>query len=350
MATQPINAGAVTLLDLAKSLDPDGKPAKVAELLDQNVSAIQDIPFMQGNLTTGNRSTVRTGLPEIFWRRAYKGIPPSKSTRAQVDDACGVMEARAEVDTLILRLYENPSSFRLSEAKAFIESMGQNFLKTMFYGDSSVSPDQFHGLTPRYNTRNAAVPISRNVLNAGGTGSDNMSIWLVCWGEDTVTGMYPKNTQGGLQQKDLGEYDATDPDGNRYRVVGDMYTWDVGLTVRDWRYAVRIANVDMSDLIAGTGTQALTASTNVLKMMIEAMALIPNGGKGRPVFYARREATTALAKMSLDKSAPGVLSIERATDQLGAVRPGFAGEGTLSFMGVPIRTVDQLLATESVVN
>lgn len=350
MAKQPIPIGAVTLLDLAKSLDPDGKPAKVAELLDQNVEAIQDVPFMQGNLTTGNRSTVRTGLPNIFWRRAYKGIPPSKSTRAQVDDACGVMEARAEVDTLILRLYENPSAYRLSEAKAFIEAMGQKFLQTLFYGDSSISPDQFHGLTPRYNTRDANTPISRNVLSAGGAGADNTSLWLVCWGDDTVTGIYPKNTQAGLTQKDLGEYDAKDADGNAYRVVGDMYTWDVGLAVRDWRYAVRIANVDMSDLIGVTGTQALTASTNILKMMIEAMALIPNGGKGRPVFYARREVTTALAKMALDKSSPGVLSIERATDQLGAVRPGFAGEGTLKFMGVPIRTVDQLLATEAVVS
>jgi hypothetical protein len=29
----------------------------------------------------------------------YQGVPPSKSVRAQVEDACGMLETRSEVDS-----------------------------------------------------------------------------------------------------------------------------------------------------------------------------------------------------------------------------------------------------------
>lgn len=343
MATLPSRAGAVTLLDFAKSLDPNGKTATVVELLNQTNALLGDMPWIEGNLPTGHRTTVRTGLPSVVWRQLYGGVPPSKSLRAQVDDACGMLEARSEVDTDLLALNGNESAFRLQEAAAFLEAMNQAMIAAMLYNDTAVNPERPFGLAPRYSSLSAAS--GRNVLDAGGSGSDNTSIWLICWGADTVHGIFPKGTKAGIEHKDLGEIDAFDASNNRYRAMADVWKWKCGLSVRDWRYAVRIANVDISDTIGVTGTQALTARTNIIYQMMLALNQIPFMGKGTPVFYASRKIKAYLQMMALDKTA-NVLGIQQGASQFG--KPGIASvEGDMTFFGIPVRTVDALLESEA---
>lgn len=344
MATLP-KAGAVTLLDFAKSLDPDGKTATVVELLNQSNEILLDMPWIEGNLPTGHRTTVRTGLPTSVWRQLYQGVPASKSLRAQIEDACGMLETRAEVDKDIAELNGNTAEFRLSEAQAFLESMNQTMASTLFYGDTTVNPERFMGLTPRFSAISGATN-GQNIIDAGGTGSDNTSIWLVVWGKNTVHGIFPKGSKAGLQHEDLGLIDAFDANQNRFRAYADHWQWKCGMSVRDWRYVVRIANVKMSDLTGVTGTQALTAATSVLKLMAKAMARIPFMGMGTPVFYASRTVKEMLAIMAMDKS-QNALSFADAIQQFGNVAPGSVAQGGVRYLGVPVRTVDQLLATEA---
>ena len=346
MATLPTQGGVVTLADWAKTRDPDGTTAAVIEMMNQNNTALQDVLWKEGNLPTGHQTTVRTGLPQGTWRKLNYGVQPTKSNRAQITDTCGLLEDRSQVDIDIADLNGNSAAFRLSEAEAHVEGLTQQWLNTLFYGDTDVYPERFTGLSPRYNTMNTAVPVSQNVLDAGGTGSDNTSIWLVVWGENTVCGIYPNGSKAGLEHKDLGEIDATDDAGGKYRVLADLWKWKSGLSVRDWRYAVRIANIDVSDLKGMTGTQADTAATNIVDMMIRAMAVIPNIGKGRPVFYMGRGAVAALPLLA-KKAAQAVLAIQPGANQFGTITPGFAGAGNMSFLGVPIRTTDALLNTEA---
>src|SRR4051812_38360938 len=96
MAT--VGGTVLTLADYAKRLDPDGKVARVIEMLNQQSGVITDVLWKEGNLPTGNRTTVRTGLPTAYWRLMNVGVPPSKSRTAQVDEQAGRMEAWAEVD------------------------------------------------------------------------------------------------------------------------------------------------------------------------------------------------------------------------------------------------------------
>lgn len=346
MATLPSKAGAVTLTDFAKSIDPNGSTAAVIELLNQSNEILTDIPWLEGNLPTGHRSTIRTGIPTPTWRKMYQGVQPSKSTRAQVDDTTGELQARNEIDTSIAALNGNTVQFRMSEAQAEIEGMNEQFAETLIYGDTAVNPERFMGLAARYNTLAAATASSKNIIDAGGTGTDNTSVWLVVWGENTITGIYPKGSMAGLEHKDLGEIDAFDAGNLRYRAFADLWTWKCGLTVRDWRYAVRIANIDTSDLVAQSGTQAATASTALIKTMIRAMARIPMMGMGRPVFYANRTVKEFLSIAALDKS-NSVLGVAAATNQFGTVGPGSVNNGTLNFLGIPVRTVDRLLTTEA---
>src|SRR5581483_9868501 len=240
-------SGKVTLLDIAKALDPNGRVADVAELLTQTNEILLDMPFMEGNLQTGHEGTVRTGLPVAIWRQMYQGVPPSKSARAKVTDAAGLLEARSEVDKAMAEMAADISKFRLTEAKAFVEAMNQQMAQTLIYGNTAVNPERFMGLAPRFSAISGAGN-AQNIIDAGGTGSVNTSVWLVVWAEDTVVGIFPKGSKAGLFHEDLGLIDAFDANNNRYRAYADRWEWKVGLHVKDWRYIVRICNIDKTDL------------------------------------------------------------------------------------------------------
>lgn len=337
-------SGKVTLLDWAKALAPDGSIAAVAELLSQSNEILLDMPFIEGNLPTGHQSSTRTGLPTSVWRSMYQGVPPSKSVRAQIVDSCGMLETRSEIDKDVATLNGNTAEFRLSEGESFIESLNQTWANTVFYGNTDTNPERFMGLAPRYSSLSAGN--AQNIIDAGGTGSDNTSVWLVVWSPKTVTGIFPKGSQAGLFHEDLGLIDAFDANNNRYRAYSDHYQIKTGLAVPDWRYAVRIANVDISDLLASTGSQLSTASTVLIKLMVKAMARIPFMGKGKAVFYANRTVKEMLSIQALDRS-QNVLAFKEGLNQFGAVSPGSVNTGTLTFQGVPVRTVDQLSSAEA---
>lgn len=353
MAQLPLVPGRNTLIDVARSYGPDGKVAILAELLNQSNEITRVLPFVEGNLPTGHKGVVRTGLPTVQLRSFYKGVKTSKSGRATIEDVCAMAEGRNEIDKDLADLNGNTQAFRMSEGIAFIEAMNQTFAQQMIYGDTSANPDGVLGLTPRYNSLSASVPSSQNIIDAGGSGSDNTSVWLVVAGENTVTGIYPKGSQAGLMQQDLGEIDAFDENNDRFRAYAEIWKWKFGLHVKDWRYAVRIANIDVSDLVNQTGTQAITAATWINKLMIKALARIPSMGMGTPFFMASRTVKEMLSIGAMDKS-QNVLSFRDGLNQHGNVGPGsVAGSGTgisgaaLHFQGVPVLTVDQILATEA---
>lgn len=343
--------GRVTLHDVAKSLDPDGKTSTVVELLNQTNEIITDMNWMEGNLPTGHETTVRTGLPTAIWRQLYQGVPASKSGRAKITDSVGMLETRAEVDVEAVNLNGHDKDFRLSESRSFFETLNQQFAQTLIYGNTAINPERFMGLAPRYSTLTGATN-SVNVIGCGSgasgaaAGSDNTSVWLVVWGRETITGIYPKGSTAGLSHQDLGEYDAFDGNQNRFRALGDLWKWKCGLTVRDWRYAVRICNIDVSDLVALTGTQAVTASTFILRAMTRALARIPAMGMGTPVFYANRTVREFLSIAAMEKTS-NVLKYQDGLNQLGTVTAGSVAGGTITFQGVPVRLCDQILTTET---
>jgi len=341
MAT--LSTSNLTLLDWAKRVDPDGRVPVVAELLSQSNEILADCVMKEGNLPTGDRVVIRTGLPTVYWRALNQGIPSSKSTTAQVDEACGMLEARSEVDKDLAMLNGNTAQFRLSEDTAFLEAMNQTMAETMFYGDPGADPKQFLGLQKRYSSLSADN--ATNIISCSDgspTADEQTSIYLVVWGDQTVYCPFPKGSKAGLMHEDLGEQTVYSGD-NRLQALVTRYQWKNGLVVKDWRYVVRIANIDVPDLLAQTGSQALTAATNLLKAMTKATYKIPNLGVGRPAFYMNRTVHSALSVMAMDKS-QGVLKIEQGLTQFGTA------QSYLSFLGIPLRRVDALLNTEAVVS
>jgi len=331
MATLGINNP--TLLDVTKALDPDGSISVVAEILNETNEVLDDWTMIEGNLPTGHRTTVRAGIPLPTWRQLYGFVLPNKSNRAQVTDSCGMLEAYAEVDMALADLNGNTSAFRMSEDRAFIEGMAQTAADTLFYGNEAVNPERFTGLNVRYNDLSAAN--AENIINGGGSGSDNASIWLIGWGPNSCHGIYPKGSTAGLKMTDKGQVTITDPNGN-----GNMegyrthYRWDLGLTVRDWRYAVRICNIDRSALKADASTGA-----NLPDLMHSAEQRIPNMGTARMAYYMDRPLREMVAK----QQAAGTSGSTLKWEDVGGRRTMNSGSG------IPMRRVDALAVNEATI-
>lgn len=323
-----------TLLDIAKRIDPNGSVSAVAELLSQNNEVLLDMPWKEGNLPTGHRVTVRTGLPTAAWRLLNGGITPSKSTTAQIDEQCGMLEAWCEIDKDLAELNGNTEAFRLSEAMAFVEAMNQEFVQTLFYGNTATAAEEFTGLSIRYSSTSAGN--GQNVIKAGGAGSDNSSIWLICWGENTVHGIYPKGSKAGLVHENLGLQTvetATGIGGGKLRAYQDHWQWKCGISLKDWRYAVRICNIDISNLVAKS------SAADLMDKLIMAYNTIPTFGMGRPAIY-------------MNRTVKQMFDIQRRDDvaAAGMTYTDVDGKPVMNFRGIPVRVVDQLLETEATVS
>jgi len=324
-----------TLLDVTRRLDPKGKVDTVVELLSQTNEVLDDMVFIEGNLPTGHKTTVRTGLPAPTWRKLYGGVQPNKGTTAQVTDSCGMLEAYAEVDKALVDLNGNSAAFRMSEERGHLEGMNQEVASTLFYGNEGTEPEAFTGLAPRYNSLSASN--AENIIVGGSSDTDNSSIWLVVWGPNTVHGIYPKGSTAGIQITDKGQVTIEDIGGNnggRMEAYRSHYRWDLGLTVRDWRYIVRIPNIEKSALTKNAGSGA-----DLIDLMVQATEQIPSLGMGRPVFYMPRNIRSFLRRQITSKVAASTLSLEDV-----------AGKKVVMFDGIPVRRVDALAANEALVS
>ena len=346
MAQATIGNTALTYADWARRIDPKGEIAAIIEILSQTNEILDDILVIEGNMPTGHKTTIRTGLPQATWRLLNTGVPNAKSTSGQIVDSCGNLETYSVVDKDIADLNGNTAEFRLSESRAFLEGMSQQVATTYIYGNQSVNPERFTGFAPRYSTVNTTnSQTANNVLDGGGTSNTNTSIWIVTWGNDTWHGMFPKGKMTGLQHIDMGEWPVTDASGNTFQAYREHFKWEMGLVGRDWRYCVRIANIDVTQL---TGVSA----ANLLNLIIRGMYRFPTmpstataiqtsdtpevrSDMGRTVIYCNRVIRTYLDLQAMNKT--NVLL------QLSE----FDGKVVTTFRGIPVRTVDAILNNEA---
>jgi major capsid protein gp7 len=331
MATA-IGASNPTLADWAAMREPTGGICSdIVELLAQQNDMLPEMTWQEANGTTYHRSVIRTGMPTATFRQFYQGVAPTKNTYTQVDDSMGMMEARSTIDTKLLNLEGDPNQFRMNEATGFLESMNQDMQACVVYGNQATNAAKFNGFAPRFND-NTTAPSKENIIDAGGTGTDNTSIWFVGWSPRTCFGIFPKGSVAGLQREDCGvQHMVLDGSSNPYSAQVDKFTWDAGLVVKDWRYIVRIANIDVSNLIAES------SAADLLKLMAMAYEKIPTWGGVRGAIYANRTIRTALWIQAANK-ANVYLTLGQEE-----------GKPKLNFLELPIRRVDQITLTEATV-
>lgn len=251
---------ALTLSDWRKRMAPDGSVDFIIEALMNANPIMDDIPWMMGNLPTGNKTTIRTSMPTPSIRRINRGVSRHKTQTEQVTDTTIILEDRSVVDIELLALAPNGEAFRRSEDAAFVAGFSDAVAANIFYGDTEDSGEQFNGISKRYSEygddtyKNKAA---YQVVSAGTPGTKNTSGFFVGWGTHATTGIYPKGSQLGLQQRDLGENTVTDADGREYQAVTTLFTWKCGLAVGDIRANALVRNIDMSTLGSMTAQQKL---------------------------------------------------------------------------------------------
>lgn len=301
----------------------------ILELMNQNNDILTDIPFMESNQSDGHLTRIRTGLPEVHWRRLYRGTPYSKARFAQVKEPCSMMEARMMLDEAEARLYgDNANKFRTSEGIAFMEAMRQKAAHTLFYGDSDANKDEFKGFALRYPSKD-----SPNVVDAGGTGAGACtSAYLISWGDRTAHGLYPKGSKGGLEHTDLGRQTVKDEEGADFEALISRYQWNIGLALRDWRACVRVANIPVAALSKRKGQSGFI---DLQSLFIQGKNKMPETMRHKAVWYANEELMTAIELQSTDAGNVHLVYGE-----------AFKSEGTPLLFGRPVRQCDAIKANE----
>lgn len=321
-----------TLLDAVKAQDPNGMIADTAELLQERNEWLQYATFQEGNLATGNQVNVRTGQPAATLRKMNAGVASGKATQDKVTEGCADIQANMEVDEEVANLNGNLSSFLANESVPFINAMNEQISDSFIYGDPTTNTENFMGLSERYNDTTAAN--GENIILGGGAGSDNHSIWLVGWSPQTIYMHSPKGKPGGLRVENRGRVTLYDSNNNPYDGYRMTFKWNVGLTVKNWQYAVRIANIDNSDLVISAATGA-----NLIDLMIQAEERFPSFAGVRPVWLVNREIRSWLRRQ-INQKTNNNLTYDT-----------ISGRRVLAFSEIPVARCDALLnATEATVS
>jgi len=333
MATA-LTATYLTLLDYAKREHPGGGIDEVIEVLATTNPIVADANVMEGNLPTGHRSTQRATQPTGTWRLLNKGVAAEKSTTQQVTDTCGILEAYSKLDVDVASLNGNEAAFRASEDNAFIAGLNDTVATAIFYGNTGTDPEQMMGLSPRYNSTTGTY--SSQIITGGGSGSDNTSVWFITWGPQTVSLIYPKGSKAGLTAEDMGKQLITDSNNLSYVAWVTKFQWKLGLMVKDYRYAIRICNIDNSELTADAATGA-----DLLDKMTDAYYARPTmdlGNMAKTFIYCNKTIAKFLHKQAQNKGNVN-LSIDMP-----------AGKPQVSFLDAPIHVCDNITVAEATVS
>lgn len=332
MAT--IGASFVDLIDVAKRSGENGQvDATVIEMLKETNTILDDAIAVECNQGLSHRTTIRTGLPSVTWGQFYQGISQSKSTTAQVDDTTGFVEGLSTVDERLLEVSGNPNAVRLSEATPFIEAISQEVAATLIYGNSQTAANEFTGFAPRFNSLSAAN--AGQIVDAGGTGSDNTSVWFVTWSDNACHLIYPQGTNAGVSREDHGKQRVTDSNGNPYYAMEESFRQHVGLTVRDWRQVSRIANIDVSNLQAG--------SVDIYSFFRKAFWKLRShrlSENQRMAIYCNSDVLEALDADSTPTTGTSASFVRLRPSEVD-------GQEVMTYRGIPVRQVDAILNTEA---
>lgn len=325
----------LNLIDVHKQADP--AIGEVIEVLKRQNPILDDAVAMECNMGAIHRHAIRTGLPTPAWGRLYQGIPQSKSTVQQVDDTTGFLEARSGIDTRLLKLAKNPGALRLGEAMSHLEAMNQEMASGLFYHDTATTPERFKGLAARFGNLGGGGA-GNQIIDAGGTGSNNTSIWFVTWGDHACHLLYPQGTKAGVSREDKGEQRITDAQGNPFYVKEEVFTWHMGLAVKDWRYVVRIANIDVPAMLAGNVDLYRHMRNAYWRLQSRRM----DAKQSRIAIYANRDVLAALDGLST-----GIPGGTGSNTFLQVVPRELEGREILTYRGMPIRETDAILNTEA---
>ena len=328
MAT--VGSNYLTLIDRAERIGSGSKKAKAfVNLLSETNDIVGDMPFVDANKGTTHEIGQYVGLPPVYWKQMNKGIPSGKSKIVNQKEGTAILAGLGIADCSM----PNVKELRGTEMMAQMSSLSNRMATEIFYG-TALDPEGLVGLSTRYSDLSAGNAQNIIPVTASPSGADNTSIWLIGLGRRAIYGVLPEGYSSGVKHKYAGEYPIADSDGNTYMAHRDEYSFAGGLAVEDWRYAVRICNIDIS------ASEADPANSGIIEAMIKSLRRVPSlkAAGIKFGFYMNRDAGTLLDLAGVDKNN----AYFKSTEVEGVTRT--------TFRGIPLRLCDAILSTESTVS
>ncbi len=286
--------GLPNIIDVMNMSDPNGAPVQIAELLAEENPILSDVPFFEANQAMSHTETVQTGLPNTEVRLFNRGVKTSKGRSEKIEDGIAMFEQRSTIDEEIANLNGNKKAWRMNEDRGHLEAMGQQVAEQIFYGNENSGDDNTSGLASRYNSLDGEL--GKYVIDAGGTTGNLTSIYIVVWGEHTVNARYPKGQKKQLLEVlDKGLQEITDGEGRRMSMYETQYRSKIGISVKDYRYVVRIANIPV-ELLDKEGS-----NVDLWDLLNSAEHKIKKVIPGKTFAYMPRTVAAYLDKQSLNK-------------------------------------------------
>ena len=312
----------MNVYEQAKRLDPDGRPAKIAEILNRIDSIMADAPATEANDQNSHVNTVRYGLPIPSIRKINSGAELTVSETKQLREELMLLEDWVRIDEKIVEMQSDRKKFRYNEVIAHLEGMKHAFQDNFWYGNAA-EIGEINGVATRYNSK--AMP---NVTSAGGSAALS-SVWLFEWGETKVGLLYPRGSVAGIEDEDKGKTTIWKDD-KPYDAFVNKIRMQTGISVIDERSLRRIGDVDST----ATQTTGSLRDPLVIAQLIAQMNELPMAGQGAKM-YVNRQLKAQMDIMAYDRSNAAFNYTE------------VQGKVITTFFGMPIRLAEGIMSTEA---
>lgn len=339
-----IGNSVLTLADIMQGRRGDGSfDHEIVELFLQENPMLDDITIIQANDGTANRTTIRTGIPEPTWINYYNGVKPAKGAKTQVKDVAGRMRAMLEIDADLYNDTPDKDQFLQDELFTLTEGMTQAMAECLIFGKIANDPRAFNGLynfygvagadSNQYDSKDAAHYVFSGTNGAAKGGESFRSISLIGWSPSTITGFYPQgHKSAGIQRGALRKVDTTDADGGVYQVMRQELTWELGLSVRDYRYGGRIANIDAAKMLTQT-------DVDYVELIHRLVSRVKNSSRTKRAMYMSPDLWEKIQVLFYRKTQGNAIAYTDVMQRL----------NTPTLLGIPVRLSDALEVDEQFV-
>lgn len=237
--------GAPLPLEAMKWIGEDGQLRPHFETLAKDIPIYSHLYWMRSDQVRSFTFTQPTSVPSPTVKTYNQGYDTvytdADPTKVPIMTAGGWVKIDEEVMRDI-----GTSAFGnhlWMQEKSAIRGFTEQMVIDMFNSVWGVTPNKFNGMAQLRNALDSGV----YVIDAGGTGSDLCSMYLVDHSEGGVMALYPEDSMIGIQRTDFGKGIVTDDNGKEFPGYRLLLKLNYGLALGDQKCLVRIANIDATD-------------------------------------------------------------------------------------------------------
>lgn len=309
----------------------------IINMLEERTPLFKNAQSMPANDGMQHKTALITSLPSSSTKVINAGVKASKPTLKEAIFDVAQFQTRVQFDADVENVGVLTQKFKMANASAAVESLGQKAEETLFYGDGAVG--SIYGIQHYYNDLSGAT--AKNIISCGGsTANKQTSIYLLGIGENAFHLIHAADAPAGIKRTDLGIQTQTLDDGSQIDWKIEKWNLNLGSALIDWRTCGRICNIELT-AAGNLYAEDSSGAAKVVNAIASRATVLLNrlkGNYGKLGFYCTPDVLSLLTNQAFNK-ANG--SIGFTQDESGHQR--------VTLWGIPIYKSDVILETEAVV-